>query len=48
VRVATTAPDVSAALTSIETRAGPPPVILIAGSLYLAGSVLAANNEFPD
>ena len=48
VRVATTAPDVSAALTSIETRAGPPPVILIAGSLYLAGSVLAANNELPD
>ena len=28
--------------------AGDPPVVLIAGSLYLAGAVLAANGEPPD
>ncbi|WP_375428421.1 bifunctional folylpolyglutamate synthase/dihydrofolate synthase [uncultured Sphingomonas sp.] len=44
----TTARDVTAALTGIAAFGGEPPVILIAGSLYLAGAVLAANDELPD
>lgn len=41
--------DVPAALDAIATRADPanPPLVLIAGTLYLAGSVLAANGQAP-
>jgi len=39
-----TAPEVTAALKTIET---PPPLVLIAGSLYLAGDVLRANRQLP-
>ena len=28
--------------------AGEPPVVLVLGSLYLAGTVLEANDELPD
>lgn len=42
-----TAPNVPAALDSIAAR-GAPATILILGSLYLAGEVLAANDELPD
>ncbi|MBC9031696.1 bifunctional folylpolyglutamate synthase/dihydrofolate synthase [Sphingomonas sp. JC676] len=40
--------DVPHALASIAQVAGPPPVVLILGSLYLAGTVLEANHELPD
>ncbi len=43
---ASSAPDVTAALAHIA--AAPPANVLIAGSLYLAGSVLAANRQPPD
>ncbi len=43
---ASSAPDVSEALAQIA--AAPSPTVLIAGSLYLAGSVLAANRQPPD
>ncbi len=41
--------DVPAALDAIAARADPanPPVVLILGSLYLAGGVLAANGQLP-
>ncbi|TPG22740.1 bifunctional folylpolyglutamate synthase/dihydrofolate synthase [Sphingomonas koreensis] len=42
---ATEAPDVTAALDRIGARRGPPPVVLIVGTLYLAGAVLSANGE---
>lgn len=44
------APDVATALRVIATIADPaePPIVLILGSLYLAGTVLAANGEAPD
>ena len=51
VRATASAPDVSAALAGVFRRADPygtPPVVLIAGSLYLAGEVLTANEELPD
>jgi dihydrofolate synthase/folylpolyglutamate synthase len=38
---------VSAALRAIA-RQGPAPFVLIMGSLYLAGEVLRANDQFPD
>lgn len=43
------AADVPSALTAIAARADPanPPVVLIAGTLYLAGTVLAANGQSP-
>lgn len=43
------ADDVTTALDAIATRADPanPPVVLILGSLYLAGGVLAANGQAP-
>ena len=41
---ASSAPDVASALQRVE-QPGP---VLVAGSLYLAGSVLAANDEAPD
>ena len=41
---ASSAPDVPSALRAIQT----PGDVLIAGSLYLAGSILAANGEVPD
>ena len=41
------APDVPRALTAIA-REGGAPVVLILGSLYLAGTVLEANGEAPD
>ncbi len=46
---ASTAADISAALDAIAARADPanPPVVLILGSLYLAGGVLAANGQRP-
>ncbi|MFZ5746151.1 MAG: bifunctional folylpolyglutamate synthase/dihydrofolate synthase [Pseudomonadota bacterium] len=46
-----TAEDVRAALALIARRADPlqaPPLLLILGSLYLAGTVLEANCELPD
>ncbi len=41
--------DVPAALDAVAARADPanPPLVLIAGTLYLAGSVLAANGQTP-
>jgi dihydrofolate synthase/folylpolyglutamate synthase len=45
---AATAPDIATTLTGLAARGGEPPVVLIAGSLYLAGAVLAANDELPD
>ena len=41
---------VAQALSAIAARADPahPPVVLILGSLYLAGEVLAANGELPE
>jgi len=46
---ARTAPDVGAALATIAARADPanPPAVLIVGTLYLAGMVLAANGQAP-
>ncbi|HEX8302419.1 folylpolyglutamate synthase/dihydrofolate synthase family protein [Sphingomonas sp.] len=41
------AADVSSALSDIA-RSGEAPVVLILGSLYLAGTVLEANGELPD
>jgi dihydrofolate synthase/folylpolyglutamate synthase len=43
---ASIAPDVPRALTAIA-REGGAPVVLVLGSLYLAGTVLAANEEVP-
>lgn len=45
-----TAPDVPSAIAMLGTGApnGLPPMILILGSLYLAGEVLALNDEAPD
>ncbi|MBO9623213.1 MAG: bifunctional folylpolyglutamate synthase/dihydrofolate synthase [Sphingomonas sp.] len=42
--------DVPQALAAIATAADPaePPVVLICGSLYLAGTVLEANGQLPD
>ncbi|MCR5872102.1 hypothetical protein LRS12_16130 [Sphingomonas sp. J344] len=40
-----TAPDVPTALASIQAAA---PLVLILGSLYLAGEVLRENDELPD
>jgi dihydrofolate synthase/folylpolyglutamate synthase len=46
--VAEPMPDVAAALAAIaSTQSGPAPRVLIAGSLYLAGNVLAANGTPP-
>jgi dihydrofolate synthase/folylpolyglutamate synthase len=44
------APDVPAALGMLggPPSAGEPPVVLVLGSLYLAGTVLEANDELPD
>ena len=42
-----TAADPASALTALATS-GAPRVVLILGSLYLAGGVLAANDEPPD
>jgi len=42
---ATHAPDLFAALEALEGGKG---TVLIAGSLYLAGKVLAANRDYPD
>lgn len=41
------APGPAAALEAIAAETGPPPLILIGGSLYLAGTVLAANGTPP-
>jgi dihydrofolate synthase/folylpolyglutamate synthase len=38
---------VADALAAIARDGGPPPVVLILGSLYLAGTVLEANGEVP-
>ncbi|WP_353205242.1 folylpolyglutamate synthase/dihydrofolate synthase family protein [Sphingomonas sp.] len=45
-----TAPDVPTALADITAIAdqAEPPIVLILGSLYLAGAVLLANGEAPD
>jgi dihydrofolate synthase / folylpolyglutamate synthase len=44
----TTAPSVEAALASLhETIWERPPRVLVCGSLYLAGEVLAANGTLP-
>jgi dihydrofolate synthase/folylpolyglutamate synthase len=42
------APDPAAALAAIVADSAAPPTILILGSLYLAGEVLAENDEAPD
>lgn len=44
------AADIAAALAQIRafSGSGHPPVVLILGSLYLAGTVLDANHELPD
>ncbi|WP_404339085.1 bifunctional folylpolyglutamate synthase/dihydrofolate synthase [Sphingomonas sp. MMS12-HWE2-04] len=48
VAISETAPDVPTALARIAARAAETPaVVLILGSLYLAGTVLAANGELP-
>ncbi|SFR82086.1 bifunctional folylpolyglutamate synthase/dihydrofolate synthase [Sphingomonas jatrophae] len=50
-RTAAAAADVPAALDAIAVTldpAAPAPVVLVAGSLYLAGAVLAANGTLPD
>lgn len=46
---ASTAGNVEAALRAITDRADPahPPVVLIVGTLYLAGAVLAGNGQIP-
>lgn len=46
----TTAPDLPTALRQIAAQADPRsrPVVLILGSLYLAGTALAANEELPN
>lgn len=48
--IANTAADVPTALADITAAADPaePPIVLILGSLYLAGEVLAANGEAPN
>jgi dihydrofolate synthase / folylpolyglutamate synthase len=45
-----TSADIAGALRDIATIADPaePPIVLILGSLYLAGAVLSANHEPPD
>jgi dihydrofolate synthase/folylpolyglutamate synthase len=45
-----TAPEVPAALRTLAARlqGGEPAVVLVLGSLYLAGTVLEANGELPD
>lgn len=43
-----TAPNVRAALANIADRVAAGPIIMILGSLYLAGEVLAQNDEAPD
>lgn len=45
---AESAPDIPAALDRAGALNGEPGVVLIAGSLYLAGEVLAANDQPPD
>ncbi len=45
---AETAADVPAALASLSRVTSGPAVALVAGSLYLAGAVLAGNDELPD
>lgn len=42
------ADDVQAALTALAEHADGPLTVLILGSLYLAGAVLAANDQLPD
>ena len=42
------APDVRSALTAIAERISTPVTVLILGSLYLAGTVLDANDQLPD
>jgi dihydrofolate synthase/folylpolyglutamate synthase len=41
------APDVPAAIEAVAAREGAAPVVLIGGSLYLAGTVLAENGTPP-
>ena len=45
---AETAADPADALDHIAARGDAPSLVLIAGSLYLAGEVLAANDQLPD
>ncbi len=47
--IANIATDVPTALADITAAADPaePPIVLVLGSLYLAGEVLAANDEAP-
>ncbi len=42
---ARTSENITAALIAIAAAAGPQPVVLITGSLYLAGTALAANGQ---
>ena len=43
-----TIPGSLRSIARLQTPHGLPPVVLILGSLYLAGTVLEANNELPD
>jgi len=45
---ASDATDIPAALRIIADQDGPAPLVLILGSLYLAGTVLQQNDELPD
>jgi len=45
---ASVAPDVPTATRMIAAYGGRPPVVMVMGSLYLAGKVLEANDEIPD
>lgn len=44
----TTAADIAGALSGLRPHTGAAPLVMILGSLYLAGTVLAANEEQPD
>ena len=46
--VADVAPSVEAALRRLPREGDVPPRVLVCGSLYLAGEVLAANGMSPD
>lgn len=44
---ATTAPDIAAAVDTASGLSDRPPLVLIAGSLYIAGDALVLNDELP-
>ncbi len=48
IAVTATAPDVGAAVAAVAARGSAARLVMVIGSLYLAGDVLAANGELPD